>query len=267
MGGVEEANGSAERRLSLGAVGAGVAVVALVVVVGGVVLASMGVVGSAGDAVQYDPSGRPPVLSSDPQTVARELQSFWASTFKDQSRTYEEASIQPFSKVPSGSCSQLARNQVPFYCPADLTIYLNRGFLREVRAANGALAQAYVIAHLFGHHVQQVLGVMDKVVDNQLRSPEKAALLGRQLELEADCLAGYGLGDLTGRDLPSADEFRNAATAVAAVAVKRLKSAAGTLNPETWQTTSLEDQREWFGRGLALADVAACDTFSGAVTE
>jgi uncharacterized protein len=267
MGQVGDANEGAGGGLPLGAIGAGVAVLAVVAVIVGVGLTSTGVVGGSEDTVEHDPSGKPRALPSDPARVAEELQAFWSSTFADQDRPYEDAKVAPFAEAGSGPCKRQIRSEVAFYCPANLTLYLDRGFLRDVRGANGDLAQAYVISHLYGHHVQQVLGIWDKVVKNQLAKPARTALYTRQLELEADCLAGFGLGALTGRDVPSADEFRKAATAVADTAESRVKSTPGVLNQETWKGKSVEEQREWFSRGLALADVAACDTFSGAVTE
>ncbi len=152
-----------------------------------------------------------------------------------------------------------------FYCADNQTVYLESAFLEEVRTDGGALAQAYVVAHLMGHHVQQVLGIVDKAVAQENADAEKVPLVRRQLELEADCLAGFGIAGLVS-DSISGDEVAAAIETAAAAAKSRVQELETVLNPETWDNGPVDDQVEWVDKGLGLTDVGACDTFGGQVT-
>ena len=251
---------SGKPKLSLGTVGVAIAVLAIAAPAAVLLLSLRSDDDGPGSAPAKE-------LSDNPNVVAADLQIFWASTFESQTRTYEPAKFAPLADAGAGECKQLARNAVSFYCTADKTLYLDGPFLEEVHASGGTLAQAYVVAHLFGHHVQQVLGITDKVLNQQLAKPAKAPLLNRQIELEADCLAGYGIAGVTGPSAPESDEFAAPIESVQAAAEGDAKQRASVLNAETWENGPVADQVEWIDRGLALTDVASCDTFSGAVTE
>ena len=252
---------SGKRKLSLGTLGVAIAVLA-------VAAAAAALLFSLRSDDDGNPSSAPAKeLSDEPNVVAADLQAFWASTFESQTRTYEPAKFAPLADAGAGGCKQLARNAVSFYCAADQTLYLDGPFLEEVQASGGTLAQAYVVAHLFGHHVQQVLGITEKVLNQQLDKPARAPLLNRQIELEADCLGGYGIAGVTGAGAPASDEFKAPIESVQAAAEGGVKQQAGVLNAETWENGPAADQVEWIDRGLALTDVASCDTFSGAVPE
>jgi predicted metalloprotease len=243
---------------SLGLIGAGIAILAVIVVAVAVVLNSDG---NSKDAT--GPSGKEPVFSADAAEVATQVDDFWAKTFADQSRTYESATIGTFADAAKSPCKRLARNQVSFYCVTDRTIYLNDEFQAALGSSKGNFAQAYVLAHLYGHHVQEVLGIWDKVVGLELQDPSSASVLAHNVELQADCLAGFGIGGVAKPDAPLPQTFTDAVNLVVSVAEPRVKPLTGALNPETWQNGPLTEEEDWFARGLALTDVAACDTFSG----
>jgi predicted metalloprotease len=229
-----------------------------------VVVGSLRGVSAADDPASTEGvSGRNPEFSADANVISDELDDFWSKTFEDQNRTYESPKVKPFADALQSPCKAPARNRISFYCVSDRTIYLNKGFQDALASSSGNFAQAYVIAHLYGHHVQEVLGIWDRVVEQELNEPPRIAELSRNVELQADCLAGYGVGGIAGRDAPTPQLFTTAVELVASVAQPRVKPLAGVLNAETWQNGPVDEQEDWFGRGLALTDVAACDTFTG----
>ncbi len=258
------AKSSKRPRLSLGVIGAGIAILAVVVVGVGVVVGSLsGGPSSGAPAATEGVSGKNPEFSADASVVSDQLDEFWTKTFNDQSRSYESPTVKPFAEALQSPCKRPAQNKVSFYCVTDRTIYLNAAFQSELAPSKGNFAQAYVVAHLYGHHVQEVLGIWDRVIDQELNEPQRAGELARNVELQADCLAGFGIGGLAGRDAPTPELFKASVAQVAAVADPRVKELPGVLNPETWQNGPIDEQQDWFGRGLALTDVGACDPFTG----
>nr|MBA3244675.1 neutral zinc metallopeptidase [Actinomycetota bacterium] len=155
----------------------------------------------------------------------------------------------------------------PFYCPADKHVYIDLGFFRELQSrfgARGDFAQAYVIAHEFGHHVQNVLGVSADVRQQQQEDPDGANELSIKLELQADCLAGVWGHSAQQEGLLQPGDVEEGLNAAAAVGDDRIQQKSGRgVNPESWTHGSSEQRMAWFQKGFEKGDPSACDTFKG----
>jgi predicted metalloprotease len=206
-------------------------------------------------------------------TVLDDSQRTWERIFAEDGQQYRRAKLAIFTDSVDSGCGSAQAAMGPFYCPADEKVYVDLAFYNELQdrfGAPGDFAQAYVIAHEIGHHVQNLLGLSDQVRRAQGQNPGRANELSVQLELQADCFAGIWAHSmdpsLRGADEPAmqpgdADEALNAA---AAVGDDRIQSQGrGGVNPETWTHGSAEMRAEWFNRGLQTGNVDSCDTFGG----
>ena len=157
----------------------------------------------------------------------------------------------------------------PFYCPLDSKVYLDLGFFQELDqrfGASGDFAQAYVIAHEIGHHVQNLLGISEQVSQLQQQSSEEQANgLSVRLELQADCLAGVWANHAEKeRQMLEAGDIEEAMNAAAAVGDDRIQRSAGrAVSPESWTHGSSEMRVSWFRRGIQSGNINSCDTFQG----
>lgn len=197
--------------------------------------------------------------------VLDDVNSLWADTFSRSGQTYTAAPLVLFTDSTMSGCGPASAATGPFYCPADHKVYLDLGFFQELRSRFGApgdFAQAYVIAHEIGHHVQSLTGIEEQVRQRQEQEPDRRNALSVQMELQADCLAGvwaqsvYRQGDLEAGDI---DE---GLTAASAVGDDRIQASAGVgVNPETWTHGSAVQRSGWFKTGFDSGDPATCDTF------
>ncbi len=199
--------------------------------------------------------------------LTEDTQAIWAAEFQRAGRPYEHARLNMFTGRVVTSCGPATSAVGPFYCPADSEVYIDLDFFRELSdrfGAPGDFAQAYVIAHEIGHHVQNVLGISDDVRQRQQAARSQAAAneLSVRLELQADCLAGvwahsvYARGDLEPGDI------EEGLAAAQAVGDDRIQEQAGmNVSPETWTHGSSAQRQEWFGRGFESGDSSRCDTF------
>ena len=164
----------------------------------------------------------------------------------------------------SSGCGPANSAVGPFYCPADRLVYLDLGFFQELRdrfGAPGDFAQAYVIAHEFGHHVQNLLGISDRVYRAEQQHRGDANALSVRLELQADCFAGVWAANTTAQ--PDPNDFKEALDAAAAVGDDRLQKEAGQrVNQDTWTHGSSAERMRWFQNGLSGGAISDCDTFS-----
>jgi predicted metalloprotease len=180
---------------------------------------------------------------------------------------YEDPRMVLFTGAVQSACGTTSSAVGPFYCPNDRRVYLDLAFFDEMAhrlGAAGDFAQAYVIAHEVGHHVQNLLGVAEKV--HRLRrqvSETEANALSVRMELQADCYAGvWGHHAKRERNLIEAGDFEEGLRAAAAIGDDRLqKMSRGHVQPESWTHGSSEQRMTWLKRGLESGDPSACDTF------
>jgi predicted metalloprotease len=216
------------------------------------------------------PSGLPAdTPAQDALKVFTHVQKTWTGVFQAAGRTYEPTKLVLFENGVSTGCGPASSAVGPFYCPTDRKVYLDLGFFKELSTRFGApgdFAQAYVIAHEVGHHIQVLLGVSDQVRAEQQRKPSAANDLSVRLELQADCFAGvWGHAAYTNGELDPGD-VKEGLDAAESVGDDRLqKQAGGRVNPEEWTHGSSASRHTWFQKGFDGGDPKACDTFSGDV--
>ena len=241
-------------------------------------LALLGGGGLGGSSVQL-PTGMPDVaaqgeLRSTPQEeelvdfvsfVLDDAQAVW----RREIRGYPDAKLVLFRGAVQSGCGFAQSAMGPFYCPGDQKVYIDLAFYEELRrrfGAPGDFAQAYVLAHEIGHHVQKVLGIEPKVRAAQQRNPSQANELSVRMELQADCFAGIWAHSTAQRDLLERGDVEEGLAAAAAVGDDRIQSMSGRgVNPESFTHGSSQQRVDWFRRGFQSGDPDTCDTFSGRV--
>ena len=198
--------------------------------------------------------------------VVGNVQDSWEQLFADAGQQYQPTVLVLFDGATQSGCGAASSRTGPFYCPADAQVYLDLSFFRELRerfGAPGDFAQAYVIAHEFGHHVQNVLGISSDVRRLQQSSPDDANELSVRLELQADCMAGVWGHAAAQQQILEPGDLEEGLAAAEAIGDDRIQAeATGQINPDTWTHGSSEQRQEWFLRGFDNGDVDACDTFS-----
>ena len=201
--------------------------------------------------------------------VVDDVQDSWARSFAEAGQRYEPTKLVLFEDQVSSRCGAASSATGPFYCPADSKVYLDLGFFRELRSRFGApgdFAQAYVIAHEFGHHVQNVLGISDDVRRAQQENPDEANELSIRLELQADCLAGVWAHSAYEENLLEPGDIEEGIGAAAAVGDDRIQEqATGRIDRESWTHGSSEQRTKWFNTGFEQGDADSCNTFTGDV--
>ncbi|MBT8206856.1 MAG: hypothetical protein HKN07_11485 [Acidimicrobiia bacterium] len=194
-----------------------------------------------------------------------DMQGLWDELFRQAGSEYPEAQLALFEGSTQSGCGGAQAAFGPHYCPADETVYIDLDFFRQLSdryGAPGDFAQVYVLAHEIGHHVQNVIGVMDEVRTEQQANPSEANSLSVSLELQADCLAGIWANTVYERDLLERGDLREGLAAAAAVGDDRLQQQAGqAVNPESWTHGSSEERVRWFEAGFESGNPDVCDTF------
>ncbi len=179
---------------------------------------------------------------------------------------YRHAKLVLFRDQTNSPCGQAGTATGPFYCPGDEKVYLDLGFFDELRnrfGASGEFAQAYVISHEIGHHVQKILGIERTVRAEQQRNPGAANQLSVLLELQADCLAGVWGNSTEQRNLIDQSDIASAINAAAAVGDDRLqKQATGRVMPDKFTHGTSAQRAQWFKTGLTSGSIKSCNTFS-----
>jgi len=198
--------------------------------------------------------------------VLDDTQKNWEQILPDQAdKQYRHAKLVLFRNYTRSGCGTAESATGPFYCPEDEKVYIDLGFYDELRqrfGAPGQFAQAYVLAHEVGHHIQKLLGIEAKVRRLQEQNPRQQNPLSVRMELQADCLAGVWAHSTQQRGLLESGDVESALGAAAAVGDDRLqKMATGHMSPESFTHGSSQQRMGWFRRGLDSGTIAACNTF------
>ena len=200
--------------------------------------------------------------------VIADTEDVWGELFSIQGRRYEQPTLVLFTGSTRSACGLGQAAMGPFYCPADKKAYIDLAFYEEMRTrfrAPGDFAQAYVIAHEIGHHVQNLLGVSNKVRQMQARAGKaEGNQLSVRLELQADCLAGVWANRADkARGILESGDIEEALNAASAIGDDRLqKQSRGTVVPESFTHGTSAQRQHWFRTGLQSGDPDRCDTFS-----
>lgn len=232
--------------------------------------------------LQGDGSGAPPVAPAPQRSTADDEQrefvsvvladteDVWRDIFRSSNREYRDPSLVLFSGAVQSACGFAGAAVGPFYCPADHKVYLDLAFFRDLRdrfRAPGDFAQAYVIAHEIGHHVQSLLGISERVRAAQERSdPRRANALSVRLELQADCLAGvWAYHANRARQILEEGDVEEALGAASAIGDDRLQlRSQGHVTPDSFTHGTSAERVEWFRRGFGGGQLDRCDTFAQA---
>jgi uncharacterized protein len=221
--------------------------------------------------VQQAPAHRPPAddrMAAFVSTVLADTEDVWTDVFKQGGTTYRNPKLVLFRGATPTACGQGQSAMGPFYCPADQKVYIDLGFyetLQKQLGAPGDFAQAYVIAHEVGHHVQSLLGISAKVQEARSRANEaQSNALSVRLELQADCFAGVWAHHANNaRQLLEEGDVAEAMNAAAKIGDDALQRGSGrAVVPESFTHGTSAQRQRWFDKGLQGGSVKGCDTFS-----
>ena len=277
---VEDARGAGRRGgggFGLGgrSIGIGTIVIALV---GGAIfginpLTILGILSGGGEAPQSQqaPAERPPAddqMARFVSVVLADTEDVWKQLFSQGGATYTEPKLVLFRGAVATACGSGQSAMGPFYCPADQKVYIDLSFYETLKnrlGAPGDFAQAYVIAHEVGHHVQEQLGITRKVDGMRSRaSRAEANALSVRMELQADCFAGvWGHHAQNARQILEQGDIEEAMNAAARIGDDALQQSAGrAVVPDSFTHGTSEQRQRWFATGMKTGSVKACDTFA-----
>ena len=198
-----------------------------------------------------------------------DVQAYWQANLPTfYGTTYEPTKTVFFTDSTDTGCGQASSQTGPFYCPIDRLVYIDLGFMQALEqqlvGTTSDLAEQYIVAHEYGHHIQNLVGINDQVQQAQQNDPGRANQYSVAMELQADCFAGMWVGDVAARGkLDSAAELKEALDAAAGVGDDRIQEKTqGRIDKESWTHGSAEQRQTWFTRGYNSGDPKQCDTFS-----
>jgi predicted metalloprotease len=202
--------------------------------------------------------------------VLADTEDTWRDLFRRMGRQYQEPKLVLFTGAVQSACGFAQAAVGPFYCPGDRKLYIDLSFYRDLRdrlGAPGDFAQAYVIAHEVGHHVQNLLGIAERIQSAQSRRPKtEANALQVRVELQADCFAGVWASNAQrARQILEAGDIEEGLNAASAIGDDRLqRESQGRVVPESFTHGSSAQRVRWFKRGIETGDPGQCDTFTAA---
>lgn len=202
--------------------------------------------------------------------VLDDAQKTWTQIFAEHGRTYRHAKLVLYRDVTYSGCGAAQAATGPFYCPDDEKVYIDLSFWNELKRFGGStadFAQAYVVAHELGHHVQKLLGIEQRMQRLAQADPGERNPLSVDLELQADCFAGVWGHSTEQRNIVHPEDVDEALKSAAAVGDDHLQKMAGrAVSPERWTHGSSAERSEWFRRGLQGGTVSSCTTFKGSLS-
>jgi predicted metalloprotease len=199
--------------------------------------------------------------------VVSNVQHFWARELPRQGTEYQPAHLVLFTQATASGCGTASAATGPFYCPRDGKVYLDLGFFRELSerfgARGGDFAEAYVVAHEYGHHIQDLLGIERRIQRAEASDRGQRNALSVRLELQADCFAGVWGHAAYEKGTVAKGEIAEALDAAAAVGDDRIqKEVEGRVHPESFTHGSAAERQHWFETGMTSGSLDACDTFA-----
>ena len=230
--------------------------------------------GSGGGVQQTGPTTTAAPTNESPEERQRvefisdaldDTQSTWEKVFQQEGMQYQRAKLVLFRDLTPSACGTGQAASGPFYCPSDAKVYLDLSFFDELDrrfGAPGDFAQAYVVAHEIGHHVQNLVGTSDRVHQAMERDPRSANEYSVRLELQADCYAGVWASSAQQRGVLETGDVEEGLGAASAVGDDRIQEMSGRgVNPDAFTHGSAAQRAEWFTRGLKSGRIRDCDTF------
>ena len=225
--------------------------------------------GSPSRSTQQQPA-RPPAndeMTAFVRTILAETEDTWTDIFRANGQTYKQPRLTLFSRQVQSACGFASSATGPFYCPSDNRVYLDTSFFRQLSqqfGASGDFAQAYVIAHEVGHHVQNLLGIMAKY--HQVRSSmneTEANRMSVRVELQADCFAGVWGKHTEQKGILDQGDLQEALNAAQQIGDDTLqRRGQGYVVPESFSHGTSAQRKRWFQRGFSTGSMRSCDTFS-----
>jgi hypothetical protein len=271
---VEDRRGAGGRRVVGGSIGIGGVIIALAASyflgIDPSVLLGLFSGGDSALAPQSAPASRPPAGDEMGRFVSKVLadtEDTWRGIFRQSGHQYRDPKLVLYTGATPSACGTGQTAMGPFYCPPDQTVYIDLAFYQDLKnrfKAPGDFAQAYVIAHEVGHHVQHQLGIADKVQAARSRASEaQANALSVRMELQADCLAGiWGYHADRARNVLEAGDIEEALAAASAIGDDRIQERSrGYAVPDSFTHGTAAQRVRWFRRGLESGDLKQCNTF------
>lgn len=201
--------------------------------------------------------------------ILDDVQNTWAKILPKEGVAFHPAKLAIFRNSTNTGCGMAQSAMGPFYCPTDEHAYIDLGFYDELKqkfGASGDMAQAYVLAHELGHHVQHLTGMDAQVQQRSASHPDEAKQLSVRLELQADCYAGVWANNSNQRNVMEQGDLEEALGAASAVGDDRIQQrVTGHINVDSFTHGSAAQRSQWFKRGFESGDPKSCDTFVGAV--
>lgn len=251
-------------------IGGTVVILALSLITGRNLFSDLGVepgVGTANAPMTAEDSAREEPEVQFVSFVLDDAQDTWAKILANSGQQFSPAKLVLFRNSTTSGCGQAQSAMGPFYCPLDEKVYIDLGFYEELKTRYGAagdFAQAYVLAHELGHHIQHLTGTDSQVRQLQQSNPDQANQLSVRMELQADCYAGVWAASTNQRNILESGDVDEAMSAASAVGDDRILAQSGRrVNVDSFTHGSAAQRAQWFKRGYDSGSPKQCNTFEG----